>query len=439
MLPELYNHLPPPLITLQLLGIVSLAYTVILVVGRLYFSPISNIPGPRIAAATALYEFYYNVVKGGKFFLKIQQLHEEYGPIIRLGPNEVHISDPTFYNSIYSSTEKRNKVGRLYHNAFWAHDSSFSTLDHDHHRLRRGMVNQFFSTAKIRTFAPWIQDRANSLCERFNREFRVASEDEGKNKEKILNLTDAFTCLTADTIMEYSFAEHYDLCSKKDFKSDLIKILVVFFNEIHVLINFPSLLYLQMAVLPRWFVLWLDPVNRVIFSYLDNLLAQITTTLSGTSQSHQNVSHPTIFADILSVKKAPPQEKSQERLFDEAQVVVSAGLETTGNALAVAMFYILEDKEVLRRLKEEMDGVWSELGEGEMPSLVRLEGCTYLTAVIQEALRLSYGPIARLPRVAPSQTLTYTNPHTNTTYPLPPGTVISTATRSPTSLLLTLF
>tara|TARA_R110002060_G_scaffold62365_3_gene71767 strand:+ start:832 stop:1146 length:315 start_codon:yes stop_codon:yes gene_type:complete len=48
------------------------------------------------------------------------------------------------------------------------------------------------------------------------------------------------------------------------------------------------------------------------------------------------------------------------------------------------MFYILEDKEVLRRLKEEMDGVWSELGEGEMPSLVRLEGCTYLTAVIQE-------------------------------------------------------
>tara|TARA_R110002060_G_scaffold62365_2_gene71765 strand:+ start:511 stop:801 length:291 start_codon:yes stop_codon:yes gene_type:complete len=79
MLPELYNHLPPPLITLQLLGIVSLAYTVILVVGRLYFSPISNIPGPRIAAATALYEFYYNVVKGGKFFLKIQQLHEEYG------------------------------------------------------------------------------------------------------------------------------------------------------------------------------------------------------------------------------------------------------------------------------------------------------------------------------------------------------------------------
>lgn len=43
------------------------------------------------------------------------------------------------------------------------------------------------------------------------------------------------------------------------------------------------------------------------------------------------------------------------------------------------------------------------------------------------ALRLSYGPIARLPRVAPSQTLTYTNPHTNTTYPLPPGTVISTS------------
>lgn len=79
MLPQLYDHLPPPLITLQILGIVSLAYTVTLVVNRLYFSPISKIPGPRLAAATSLYEFYYNVVKGGKFFLKIQDLHEEYG------------------------------------------------------------------------------------------------------------------------------------------------------------------------------------------------------------------------------------------------------------------------------------------------------------------------------------------------------------------------
>ena len=131
------------------------------------------------------------------------------------------------------------------------------------------MVNQFFSTAKIRTFAPWIQERANSLCERFNNEFKTGKAIGDNNQDKVLNLTDAFTCLTADTIMEYSFAEHYDLCGKKDFKSDLIKILVVFFNEMHALINFPSLLWLQMAVLPRWFVLWLDPVNKVIFSYLD--------------------------------------------------------------------------------------------------------------------------------------------------------------------------
>ncbi|KAK0103363.1 hypothetical protein ONS95_005389 [Cadophora gregata] len=435
MLPEIYERFPPPLVALQILAILTLVYTIVLVINRLYFSPLSSVPGPKLAAATSLYEFYYNVVKGGKFFLKIQELHEEYGPIVRLGPNEVHISDPTFYSTIYSLTDKRNKAARLYRNAFWGRTSSFSTLDHDLHRLRRGMVNQFFSMAKIRTFAPWIQERVDLLCERFNSEFRIESEpastasSEGdRNPDKIVNLTDAFSCLTADTIMEYSFAEHYDLCAKKDFKSDLIKILVVFFGQIHVVINFPFLLHLQMAILPRWFVLLLDPINDVIFSYMDNILSQIIGTISGTSQSHQDVSHSTIFADILSTKKVPPKEKSKERLFDESQVVVSAGLETTGNALAVTMFYILEDGEVLRRLKEEMDGVWSELAEGETPNLLRLEGCAYLTAVIFEALRLSYGPIARLPRIAPNQTLTYTNPHTNTTYPLPPGTVMSTST-----------
>lgn len=46
---------------------------------RLFLSPVSNIPGPRLAACTFWYEFYYDVVKRGRYTWKIAELHKQYG------------------------------------------------------------------------------------------------------------------------------------------------------------------------------------------------------------------------------------------------------------------------------------------------------------------------------------------------------------------------
>ncbi len=59
--------------------IVFALYLVGLVIYRLYLSPIAKFPGPKLAAATYLYEGYYDVVKRGKYTFKIRDLHSEYG------------------------------------------------------------------------------------------------------------------------------------------------------------------------------------------------------------------------------------------------------------------------------------------------------------------------------------------------------------------------
>lgn len=124
------------------------------------------------------------------------------------------------------------------------------------------MLNPFFSKSLIRNFAPWIQDRADILCRRF--------QDEYKGKEKILCLNNAFACLTNDTVMEYSFAEHYDLSSNaKDFSADMNVALEVYLRMIHVLLNFPFMLKLQIEILPRWLVSWIDPKSQIIFQFMD--------------------------------------------------------------------------------------------------------------------------------------------------------------------------
>jgi hypothetical protein len=46
---------------------------------RLYLHPLRKIPGPKLAAMSYLYEFYWDVYKGGLFLFQIQKMHEKYG------------------------------------------------------------------------------------------------------------------------------------------------------------------------------------------------------------------------------------------------------------------------------------------------------------------------------------------------------------------------
>lgn len=57
----------------------QLAYTIYVVVSRLFLSPLRNIPGPKLAAVTSWYEFYFDVIQQGRFVWKVKDLHLEYG------------------------------------------------------------------------------------------------------------------------------------------------------------------------------------------------------------------------------------------------------------------------------------------------------------------------------------------------------------------------
>lgn len=62
-----------------LVGVVVVYAVVVLPVYRLCFHPLAAFPGPRCAAVTGWYEFFYDIVCKGQFIWKIEQLHEQYG------------------------------------------------------------------------------------------------------------------------------------------------------------------------------------------------------------------------------------------------------------------------------------------------------------------------------------------------------------------------
>lgn len=59
--------------------VAAILYTAVLVIYRLFFSPLAKFPGPKLAAATLWYEFYYDVIKTGTYMAEIKKMHEKYG------------------------------------------------------------------------------------------------------------------------------------------------------------------------------------------------------------------------------------------------------------------------------------------------------------------------------------------------------------------------
>jgi len=76
---DVFVSVPDIYVCIACISAISIVYAGGLVIYRLFLSPISHIPGPKMAAATLWYEFYYNVVKEGTYFLKVQELHKQYG------------------------------------------------------------------------------------------------------------------------------------------------------------------------------------------------------------------------------------------------------------------------------------------------------------------------------------------------------------------------
>jgi hypothetical protein len=50
----------------------------------LYIAFIKKFPGPKLAAATLWYGFYYNVILRGQYTFKIKELHKQYGMLRKM-------------------------------------------------------------------------------------------------------------------------------------------------------------------------------------------------------------------------------------------------------------------------------------------------------------------------------------------------------------------
>lgn len=262
---------------LTLLACGFLAYILGLVVYRLYLSPIAHFPGPMFTATTSWCQFYHDVIRGGQFPFVIKQWHEKYGlalflhiiyqshltahnqgPIIRINPTEIHISDPDFHNIIYSHTRVNKEESFRYR--LGTPGSMHSTVEKDLHQKRRAALTSYFSRRQVLKFTPYIQRCIDKLCHRLN--------DEYKSTVRVVRLDDAFAAFTADIVTYYSFARSYDFLNYPDFETPFFRAIESMLDTVQVCTHFPWLIPF-LESLPKSVSAALQPSMVPLFNYRD--------------------------------------------------------------------------------------------------------------------------------------------------------------------------
>ncbi|KAI0431248.1 cytochrome P450 [Xylaria sp. FL1042] len=370
---------------INLAGAAALAlglYTLGLTIWRLYFSPLARFPGPKIAAATLWYEFYWDVVKKGQWVWEIERMHREYGPIVRINPYELHVADSDFYDQLYS--------GKQVKYPWWtklagSDRSTFATVSSEDHRRRRGALNPFFSQRSVNGLEPIIREKIGKLCQRLDR-FTETGE--------VVRLDVALMATTIDVICDYGFAADRKYLEEPDFKLEW-KDTVFGVCETGSMARHLPWLVAPMQKLPRFMIDAIDPGFGFLLKWHDVTRKQIRPILAYEDDMSSSKNRKTIF-HTLRDSDLPADEKTVERFVDEAATFTIAGSESTAQVTSRIMFFLKYHPSVLVKLRQELRGAMPNASE--MIPNVELQKLPYLSAVIQEGLRLS--PILiRLPRV----------------------------------------
>ncbi|KAI0538368.1 trichodiene oxygenase [Xylaria digitata] len=363
----------------QGVSVVLIIYLAGIAFYRLTLHPLAGFPGPKLAAITRWYEGYYDIILNGQYTFKIKELHDKYGPVIRISPYELHVNDPAFLNTLYNH-DVMKKYAWTY-DAHTAKGSTAFTVDHNLHKARRQPLNAFFSKAKVASRQDMIQMYADKLCGRISQYIGTT-----------FDLGAASLAFTQDVANDFIMSRSYGSLDREDLDVSMLVFLqgvgkVWRLNKYlrwygHLLKALPLGLLSKVAS---------DPI-RVFFLRLQEQY-QDTKYLINLATSNDEITYPrTIINEILE-SKLPSSDKTVERIYEDVSTISNAAFETTASVIRLVLFHVFSDSAILQRLRAELESV-------DVTDLKTLEQLPYLTSVLKEGFRLGGGLSTRLQRVS---------------------------------------
>ena len=180
------------------------------------------------------------------------------GPVVRIAPNEVSLSDPSNYEKIYNVGSRFYKDPGFY-SAFGAPGAAFTTTSNELHRVRRAAQSPLFSRKIVLQLENVVHDKANKLSK------RIESGLEDGNPNGV-DLHYGFRAVSVDVITEYAFNDCYNLLDRDDFGYPFFAMVKGTIGAFWIFMQWPLVQYIALN-LPNWLVP--NPTVRDFNQFLD--------------------------------------------------------------------------------------------------------------------------------------------------------------------------
>ncbi|KAJ5674343.1 uncharacterized protein N7477_004277 [Penicillium maclennaniae] len=370
---------------------------------NVFFSPLSEFPGPKLAAATTWWSAYQQAIRGRSMHHICIELHEKYGDIVRIGPNRLHFNHPSMYDEIYR--RRWDKDPFMY--ALLGGDGATVTfVKYEDNKRRKDILHTFFAKSSVYNVQWLIQENIEKFCGHLTKH-----NERGVSSDMTLG----FRCLGLETITATCFGKSASCFEHEGFASPILEAMESIVTWFMVFKHF-GLFRRVILSIPEWVGLALFP-KAIAFAQMRKMFSDQIDEITMNLDKANQYPHPIVYRALIRPEKKDTPIPSRASLLEEAVALVIAGTDTTGSTLTIGTYQVLRKPEIYTKLKAELLEAWPNLEQ--RPNAGDLEKLPYLTAVIKEALRMAPTTTSENSRVVQAQGATIGGKH------IPGGTIVS--------------
>ncbi|KAH8104189.1 high nitrogen upregulated cytochrome P450 monooxygenase 1 [Phellopilus nigrolimitatus] len=364
----LFRHVPAAIaLTLSF----TIFYTTLLLSIATYraspWHPLAKYPGPILAKLSILWLVRATV--SGKYHMVLKHLHSEYGPYVRIGPNELSFADADLIPKILGPNGMPK--GPMFDGARMPGVPSnvIATRDLADHTQKRKPWSRALSTASVREYAPAIVRRALQLAEELEKHSEK-KENIGEGESSV-NLAMWISRFAFDFMGDMAFGGGFELMRE----GDVTGIWTMIDQQMKA-----------QAILQRlpWSAHALHKLPVVVAG-----MAKFTKFVNDciNQRKERGPLEKDLFYHLVNEEAGPSAFPSHDMAVEEGKLAIVAGSDTAATTMSGVFFYLLANPEVLARLRVELDEAFPP-GEGDPFDLATLAELPILNAVINETLRL---------------------------------------------------
>ncbi|KAH8832608.1 benzoate para-hydroxylase [Flagelloscypha sp. PMI_526] len=296
------------------------------------------IPGPASARWSPLWLAYQ--VRKGRRYLEVHKLHQKYGPVVRLAPNNVSVASREAIAMVYGQGHKALDKSP-YYSAFTGDKASiFSTVDREEHSRKRRIVSQAFSLHAIEDFSPVHQP-----APRHRRSSLTIKGYVGEQQSDFVKV------IHADGSVGYGNA-----IQLVDGREHLAAVLGVLPSSLRAIFSN------ALKLVDPFFKEGKDASEGLRDFAREKLLDRLAS----------NVHRDDILGKILMTYAKSGKDVAGEALQElvaECVTLLIAGSDTTATTTSATIFYVLNNPHIYKKLMLELDEHLSDLSDGELPTI----------------------------------------------------------------------